>query len=68
MYNFPVLKSALNTAFTLKKQFFFKDTENVSQHLAVLMKLDLNNSTVPIFLEPGGRGGLPFSLFLNNQA
>lgn len=66
MYNFPALKSALNTAFTLKKEKL-KDTENVDQYLAVL-KLDLNNSTVAICLEQGERGSLPFSLFLNNQA
>ena len=49
MYNFPALKSAVNTAFTLKKKKKFKDTESVDQYLAVLLKLDLNNSTVPIF-------------------
>lgn len=49
MYNFPALKSAVNTAFILKKKKKFKDTESVDQYLAVLLKLDLNNSTVPIF-------------------
>lgn len=51
-----------------KKKKKLKDTENVDQYLAVLLKLDLNNSTLPIVLKQSERGSLPFSLFLNNQA
>lgn len=64
---FSCTQICLQHCFYIKKKKL-KDTENVDQYLAVLLKLDLNNSTLPIVLKQSERGSLPFSLFLNNQA